>query len=291
MRLVGVVLALAVTVVACGGKSQPRSQDDDDTDEDDGPFVNRAGFQPTAFTVKVSGEGRPVIFIPGLACPGEVWEGTVERLGDSVQSHVITLAGFGDTKPAKPPLLRRARRELVRYIRSNHLVNPIVVGHSLGGFMVYWLAVTAPDAIGAAVIVDASPRYAANDENARLLRNTWAQAGDDELKPALRGVFSGMTRNRKNIEPYIDLIASSDRQTIGDVIFEMVKIDITPKVPSIGVPVLLLLADGGNKDRYRRQASGISSLEVVVVPKTGHFVMLDDPEGFTRALSDFIAKQ
>jgi pimeloyl-ACP methyl ester carboxylesterase len=292
MRLAGVALALAVTVVACGGKSQPRSQDADVTDDDadDGPFVNRAGFKPTAFTAKVTGEGRPVIFIPGLACPGEVWDDTVERLGSDIQAHVITLAGFGGTEPTKPPLLAKTRKELVRYIRSNHLKNPIIVGHSLGGFLVYWLAATAPDVIGGAVVVDAGPRYFADDEEARVLRNTWAQAGDDELEPALRGVFSGMTRNRKNIEPYIHLIASSDRQTIGDVIFEMVKLDITPKLPSIGVPVLLVLADGGLQGRYRKQAAPVANVEVVVVPKTGHFVMLDDPERFTATLADFIAK-
>ncbi|HEX5060701.1 MAG TPA: alpha/beta hydrolase [Kofleriaceae bacterium] len=286
MRLVAVVLALTVTVVACGGKSQPRSDD-----ETDGPFVNRAGFQPTAFTAKVTGQGRPVIFIPGLACPGEVWDDTVARLGNEIQAHVITLSGFAGTKPIKPPLVAKTRKELVRYIRSNHLKNPIIVGHSLGGFIAYWLAATAPDAVGGVVVVDAGPRYFADDEEARLLRNTWAQAGDDELPVALRNVFSGMTRDRRHIEPFIDQIAKSDRQTIGDAIYELVKTDITPETASITAPVLLVLADGGLQARYRKQAADVDHLEVVVMPKTGHFVMLDDPERFARTLSAFIAKQ
>lgn len=285
MRLVAVVLAVAVTV-ACGGKSQPRPENDDD-----GPFVNRAGFQPTAFTAKVSGEGQPVIFIPGLACPGEVWDDTVARLGTGIQAHVLTLAGFAGTKPIKPPLVAKTRKELVRYIRSNHLKNPIIVGHSLGGFIAYWLAATAPDAVGGVVVVDAGPRYFADDEEARLLRNTWAQAGDDELPVALRNVFSGMTRDRRNVEPFIAAIAKSDRQTIGDTIYELVKTDLTPKVAAITAPVLLVLADGGLQARYRKQAADVDHLEVVVVPKTGHFVMLDDPAAFAKTLSAFIAKQ
>ncbi|HEY5921955.1 MAG TPA: alpha/beta hydrolase [Kofleriaceae bacterium] len=291
MRLVAVVVALAVTVVACGGKSQPRAENGDtETDEDDGPFVNQPGFVPTAFTAKVTGEGRPVIFIPGLACPGEVWDSTVQRLGDDIQAHVITLAGFGGTEPTKPPLMAKTRKELVRYIRSNQLKDAIVVGHSLGGLIAYWLAATAPDVVAAVVVVDAGPRYFASNEYARLLRNTWAQAGDAELPVALRNVFSGMTRNRKRIEPYIKQIASSDRQTIGDAIYELVKLDITEKVKTITAPVLLVLADGGLQARYRRQAAGVEHVEIVVVPKTGHFVMLDDPDRFTRTLLDFIAK-
>ena len=290
MRLAGSVLALAVTLAACGGKAQPRPESVAEASDDEGPFVDRPGFEPTAFTVRVTGSGRAVIFIPGLACPGEVWNDTVERLGDEVQSHVITLAGFGDSKPVKPPLLAKARRELVRYIRSNRLKDPIVVGHSLGGFLAYWLGASAPDVVGGLVIVDAAPKYFANDGRARVLRNTWAQSGDDERPRALRRVFSGMTRNAKRIEPYIALIASSDRQTIGDSIFEMVKIDIREDLEAITAPVLLVLADGGLQHRYRKQAASIEDLEIVVLPRTGHFVMLDDPDGFNRVLVEFIEK-
>ena len=286
MRLAVLVLALAVTV-GCGGKTQPRTETEDT--EDDGPFVNRAGFEPTAFAAKVTGEGRPVIFIPGLGCPGEVWDDTVERLGEGVQAHVLTLAGFGGQKAIKPPLVAKARKQLVRYIRSNNLKDPIVVGHSLGGFLAYWIAATNSDAIGGVVVVDAGPKYFANDEQARTFRNTWAQAGDDELPVNIRAVYSGMTRNPKRIAPFIDQIAASDRQTIGDAIFELVKTDLTDEVARITAPVLLVLADGGLQHRYKRQAADIDNLEIIVIPKTGHFVMLDDAERFAKELERFIA--
>lgn len=292
MRLVGLALAVAVTIVACGGPSRPAAEPEAGPatdDENAGPFVNRRGFKPTAFVAEVRGEGRPVIFIPGIACPGSVWTDTVDRL-EGVQAHVLTLSGFGGTKPTEPPLLAKTRHELVRYIRSNRLKDPIIVGHSLGGFLAYWLAATAPDVVGGVVVVDAGPKYFANDEQARLLRNTWAQSGDDELPQQVRRVFSWMARNRARMEPFIAQIASSDRQTIGDAVYELVKIDITGEVSSITAPVLLVLADGGLQHRYRKQARGIEDLEIVVVPKTGHFVMFDAPEAFVKTLTTFIAK-
>lgn len=301
MRIRRLALAVAVTIAACGGKAQPRDEaepatpaggaaEDGDGDAGDrGPFVDRGDYQPTAFTVEVHGEGRPVLFIPGVACPGSVWADTVARL-PGVQAHVITLAGFGGTAPIKPPLLAKTRRQLVRYIRSRKLDDAIVVGHSLGGFLAYWLAATAPDVVGGIVVVDAGPRYFANDAEARLLRNTWAQAGDDELPQQVRRVFSWMTRDSRRIAPFIDQIAKSDRQTIGDAVYELVKTDITDQVGSITAPVLLVLADGSLQGRYRKQASAIGDLEVTVMPKTGHFVMLDDPSGFVRTLRAFITK-
>ena len=288
MRLAGLGVALAVTILACGGAAHPGGPPARGSDDDDGPFVDRPDFEPTAFSVKVTGHGTPVIFIPGVACPGAVWDDTVARLGEGIQAHVITLAGFAGEPPTRPPLLAKTRRQLVRYIRSRRLKDPIVVGHSLGGFLAYWLAATAPDAVGAIVVVDAPPRYFASDASARLLRNTWAQAGDDELPRQVRAKFSGMARHRERLEPFIDQIAHSDRQTVGDAVYELVKVDFTDQVASITAPVLLVLASGGLQDRYRRQAAGIDDLEVVVIPKTGHFVMLDEPAQFVRVLRAFI---
>ena len=278
-------LAIAFTVAACGGKAQPAREPTDD----DGPFVNRAGFKPTAFTVEVHGKGPPVIFIPGLGCPGEMWDPVVEHLSDRYESHVLTLAGFAGTDPIKPPLAAKTRKELVRYIRSRGLVDPIIVGHSMGGFITYWLGATAGDAIGGIVVVDAGPRLNSDDdETARALRNAWAQAGDAELPIQVRNAFSGMTRNPRKMEPYLAQIAKSDRQTIGDAIYEMVKTDVSDKLDAIEDPALIVLADGGLQHRYRKLAADIPDHEVVVIRGTGHFVWFDNLEEFNRTLDEFL---
>jgi pimeloyl-ACP methyl ester carboxylesterase len=41
--------------------------------------------EPTAFKVQVTGQGAPIIFIPGFTCPGSVWDATVDVIvGHSV---------------------------------------------------------------------------------------------------------------------------------------------------------------------------------------------------------------
>jgi N-formylmaleamate deformylase len=285
MNQVTLAAALAITLASCGGKTKEAEVPDS---EGDAPFVNRAGFQPTAFTVDVQGEGRPIIFIPGLACPGEIWDDTVERLGEGYETHVLTLAGFAGEKPIKPPLAAKTRKELVRYIRSRHLDHPIVIGHSMGGFIAYWLAASAPDVVGGIVVVDAGPALAsADDEDARRLRNMWAQSGDDELPVQIKTVYSWMTRKPEKLAPFFETIAKSDRQTIGDSIYELVTTDIRDQLTSIKAPALIVLADGGLQNAYRSMVRPIPHHEVVVVPNTRHFVMLDDPEGFTRVIRKF----
>jgi N-formylmaleamate deformylase len=290
MRWLGLLVALA----ACGpppADTKPHHRLTEDADDSSGPFVDDTGYKPRSFSDDISGEGRPVIFIPGLGCPGEVWDSTVAHFDGKIEAHVLTLAGFAGTKAVKPPLAATVRKELVRYIRSHRLSKPIIVGHSMGGFIAYWLAATAPDLIGGVIVVDAGPALAADaadPETAHLLRNAWAQAGDDVLPDQVRAAYTSMVTDPKKIEPFIEAITKSDRQTMGDAIFELVTTDLRDKMASIRAPLLLVLADGGYQTMYRSMVKAVPDHEVVVIPRTRHFVMFDDPAGFNAALDKFL---
>jgi pimeloyl-ACP methyl ester carboxylesterase len=280
---------LALALAGCAATVPPARGPDrsDDVFDDDRPS------KPRSFTVAVHGTGRPVIFIPGLGCPGSMWDATVDHVDHfgGVEAHVLTLAGFAGTRPIKPPLAATVRKELVRYIRSHHLAHPIIVGHSMGGFIAYWLAATAPQLVGGVIIVDAGPSLVDNDvETARVLRNMWAQAGDDELPEQVRAAYTSMTIYPKRIEPYLAAIARSDRQTMGDAIYELVTTSVTDQIAKISAPLLLVLADGGLQQRYREQVAAVPHHEVVVLPHTGHFVFFDDPAGWYKALDKFLAR-
>ena len=287
-------LACVALISACGSAPAPKHAEDHDADDakddDATPFIDTRGYKPRSFHDAVTGKGRPVIFIPGLGCPGSVFDDVVAHLDGKVESHVLTLAGFAGEKPTKPPLAKAVRKDLVRYIRSHRLDHPIIVGHSMGGFIAYWLAATAPDLIGGVIVIDAGPALGDNDpETARTLRNMWAQAGDDELVDQVRTAYSSMTTDPKRMEPYLPAIAKSDRHAIGDAIYELVKTDLRDKIGAIEAPFLLVLADGGLQNIYKAMVKPIANKQIVVVPKTRHFVWLDDPDAFDALLDKFLA--
>ena len=114
-----------------------------------------------AFQVKITGHGQPMILIPGLASSGETWDSTVARYQDRYECHVLTLAGFAGVPRIPAPMLDKVRDDLAAYIRDKKLVKPIMVGHSLGGFVTLALASKYPDLPGKLVIVDALPSLAA----------------------------------------------------------------------------------------------------------------------------------
>lgn len=57
-------------------------------------IVDNSAAHPT-FTVRVVGKGRPMLLIPGLTCPGAVWDERVAHYQKQYQCHVISPAGSG----------------------------------------------------------------------------------------------------------------------------------------------------------------------------------------------------
>ncbi len=283
---------LAAPLWACGAAnpSARHTGDRDHARRDRDPFAAAEGFKPVAFSARVTGHGRPVIFIPGLGCPGEVWADTVAHLGDDYEAHVLTLAGFAGTEPIDEPLSAAVRRDLTRYIRSRHLREPIVVGHSMGGFIAYWIASYHPELVGPVIVVDAGPALSGDLDLAKALRARWKHASDDEFAAGMRAAFSAMTSVPKKMEPVIAAVTRSDRRAIGDAVFEMVTTDLTDRVKDITAPVLVIAADGSYQQRIRAQIETIPDHAMVVLPRTRHFVMYDDPEGFWKLIDKFLGE-
>jgi pimeloyl-ACP methyl ester carboxylesterase len=277
---------------ACGSPAAPeralRDHRRSAAASDSEPFAAAEGFVPVAFTARVTGHGRPVILIPGLGCPGEVWNDTVAHLGADYQAHVLTLAGFAGTDPIGEPLSAAVRRDLTRYIRSHRLRDPIIVGHSMGGFIAYWIASYHPELVGAVVVVDAGPALSGDLDEARALRARWKNASDEQFTEGMRAAFTGMTSAPRKLAPVIDAVTRSDRRAIGDAIYEMVTTDLTDHVKDIAAPVLVIAADGGYQQRIRAQIETIPDHEMVVLPRTKHFVMYDAPDQFYKAIDRFL---
>src|SRR5262249_23632204 len=111
----------------------------------------------SAFQVKVSGHGRPMILIPGLSSGSETWDGTVDHYKDRFECHVLTVAGFNGVPRIPVPMLDTVRDAVGQYIRDKKLAKPVIVGHSLGGDLALEIGAKFPDLVGPLVIVDSYP--------------------------------------------------------------------------------------------------------------------------------------
>jgi N-formylmaleamate deformylase len=260
-----------------------------------------------SFTVTRIGHGRPMILIPGLLSSGDVWSGTVAHFKDRYECHVLTLAGFAG-QPAVPlPFLQTVRDDVLRYIEEKKLDHPVIVGHSLGGFLAFWMAATAPATAGPLVAVDGVPFLPAlmdpsataqsSAPQADPIRKLYGSFTREQLAAQSRRAFAGMIKDPGQVETATGWSAASDPATAGAAIYEMMTTDLRQQIAAIKSPVLLLAAadfapDTASRKQlvssYEAQVAKVPQARVVLAERARHFIMLDDPAFLFSTMDAFL---
>jgi len=260
--------------------------------------------QNTSFSAVVTGSGKPMILIPGLESSGAVWNGTVEHFRDRYQLHVLTLAGFAGQPAVAGLRLPAVRDDLIRYIRDQRLDRPVLVGHSLGGFLALWVAATVPDLVSRVISVDGVPflpslfnpaaQPGESREQAERMRKLYAPLAPSQLEAMSRMALTQMISDPKNIEMAARWASQSDSAFVGQAIYDLMTTDLRPEVSRITAPLLLIGAGKGaspqTRAAYEDQVAKAPDHRVVVADGALHFVMLDDPSFLLGAMDRFLAE-
>jgi N-formylmaleamate deformylase len=260
-----------------------------------------------SFNVTVTGKGPAIVLIPGLLSTGEVWATTVARYQDRYTLHVVTLAGFGGPAPIGSPFLSRVRDELITYVREEKLQKPIVIGHSLGGFLAFWIASTAPDLVGGVVAVDGVP-YLPALGNPTATPETMAKQGQqvaaiyaslsrEQLVAQSRMAMAPMITSPDDIERALAWVAVSDGKTAGMAVAEIMATDLREEIAKITAPVLLIGASGAAPEAmrpamqkaYQSQVARLPSARVKMAETARHFIMFDDPQLLFASIDEFLS--
>jgi N-formylmaleamate deformylase len=262
-----------------------------------------------SFGVNVVGKGRPMLLIPGLTCPGAVWDETVARYQSQYQCHVISLAGFGGLAPQQPVpahLLQETRDQLLAYIKAQKLSRPVVIGHSLGGFLALWMAATDPTALGPLEIVDSLPFLAAVPNAATTVETARPQAEQMRQQmskgrmtmPAERQMVAGMVTDTARITQVARWGLASDPGTVAQAMYDMYTTDLRPDVARIKQPVLVLgtwaayKQYGATKESTRaiftQQYALLPQARIELSEAGRHFLMYDDKAWFFGQTDAFL---
>ena len=265
---------------------------------------------PTAFTAEVTGQGRPLILIPGLASSGEVWQGTVARLcGPQAtrQCHVLTLAGFAGVPAIAGDLLAQAEQQLADYIVAKKLAQPAIIGHSLGGFVALKMAIDHPRQTGKLVIVDSLPALGA----AQLPSSTpeQLQAMATQMQAAMRAqdaagasasqrrTVSGMASAPADVERIIGWGQRSDRETVINAMGILIASDLRQDVAKIKSPTLVLGTWIAYKDyapraaieaTFQQQYAQLPGVRIALADTARHFIMYDQPDWMVARIEQFL---
>jgi pimeloyl-ACP methyl ester carboxylesterase len=262
----------------------------------------------SSFHVEVTGHGAPMILVPGLNSAGEVWDTTVDHYKDHYECHVLTLAGFAGQPPIGTPFLAAVRDDLAAYIREKRLDHPVIVGHSLGGFLALWLAAEHPELVGKIVIVDSLPALGAimNPEispddlasNARQMRDGMLKSSEAQRLQYQRASIEGMISASADVERVVAWGKISDPKTTANAMFELFSTDLRQEVSKIQAPTLVL-GTWIAYEKYATQAEimqtfvsqykNLKDAQIELAPKSRHFIMYDQPDWMFLEMDHFLA--
>jgi pimeloyl-ACP methyl ester carboxylesterase len=262
-----------------------------------------------AFKVDVTGKGAPIILIPGLGSPGEVWDGTVSHYCGSGkrQCHVLTLAGFAGQPAIEGPLLPAVEQQLSEYIAANKFDRPIIIGHSLGGFLGMKLAADHPGQVGRLIIVDTLPALGATQmpgatrpqlkEMADGMRKRMTEQDAAAFAAGQRQMLRSMITRQEDFESMLASSKPSDRATVIDAMADMMADDLRQDIGRIKAPTLVLgswiaYKDYGSKpifeQMYKTQYQQLAGVKVELADTARHFIMYDDPAWMYDRIDNFL---
>jgi pimeloyl-ACP methyl ester carboxylesterase len=260
------------------------------------------------------GSGDPIVLVPGLASGAWTWNGLIPHLAAKHSVYAVTIAGFAGRPAAGSATFAAFENDLTALLDRRHIVKPVLVGHSIGGTLAIDYAETHPDRVRAIVAADGLPIFPGMQQLTQQQREAigtqmgaavTVQTHDQFLAYEKTYMASVGVHDAVLADQIAVLSAQSDAPSVAAWLQADLAADLRPNLAKITVPVLEIApyspAEGNpaaamhytepeKAEYYRSLLAGVAKLDVVTIAPARHFVMLDQPERFQKALDDFLAR-
>jgi N-formylmaleamate deformylase len=283
----------------------------------------KAQAQKYSFGVKITGEGKPMLLIPGNKGSADTFNEVVAHYKAHYKCYVITLAGFAGQPPSgvHDHLLLKQRDDIIRYIIDKHLHKPVLVGFSFGAGLAMWIACTKPELIGPFIDLDGTPFDAGVDAdhfnkdslikaNGARYQRALAQTPAywklrDSIYHSPTGLKEGFTYVQKLVSDTSRILETekwdkaSDYRSSVLMNLEADTLDMRDDVAKIRSPILLLgswrgydviktKADG--EKRYGAAFAKAKNITIVFSENGKHFLMWEDFDWMIAEMDKFLKK-
>lgn len=253
------------------------------------------------FEVKKTGKGsQSLIFIPGFASSGEVWNETTAKFEKNFTCYTLTMAGFAGVKPEADASFADWEKAIASYIKDNKIEKPVIIGHSMGGGLALAIAADYPELVGKIVIVDTLPCLAAlsnpaftakenNDCLSTIVKLT--SMTDDQFRQMQNQSIPRLLADTSMQETVIGWSMKSDRKIFAKMYCDFSNTDLREKIKNIQCPSLILLESFfiNMKPMIEEQYKNLKNTNMQYASKGLHFIMYDDKEWYFSQLNNFLS--
>ena len=249
------------------------------------------------------GEGAPLILVHGFACSTYTWRKLIPLLADHHTVYALDLLGFGlsDKPPDGNYDLRSQGSLVLDFMNALHLPSATLVGHSMGGVVVAYAAVEAPEQVKALVLVDAgfysggAPaflKYIFFPLDRIMAKQFYTKKM--RMKSFSRSYYNKSFITDEVMEGY--MLPTTTPHAV-DALARMMK-EVGPRKyegisEHISEPTLIVWGEQDlpipprDGERLNREIKGS---KLIIVKKSGHMSPEEKPEELAKAIKDFVGK-
>ncbi|UTW55490.1 alpha/beta fold hydrolase [Kordiimonas sp. SCSIO 12610] len=249
-----------------------------------------------------------LVFLPGLASDGALWDRWVEKYKDTHAIFVLHAPGFAGTaaKEETEGFLGLRVEELANVLRESNVQEAYVVGHSIGGLMSLMLAERYPDLVKKTLVVDSIPFLAGlfvpgispeqAGGQAKFLGKQMQALPRDTFLAQQRQSLTTLLKSQDFLPTLIKWSEKSDQATVAKAFMETFGLDYRQNLKNIRSDVTVLAAYAPEmplskvdlQNIYREQYADLDTVEIRMVDDSFHFIMIDQENIFDQILTEFL---
>jgi len=243
---------------------------------------------------RIEGQGRPLLILHGYMGMSDNWKTLSGRFSkDGFQVHSLDLRNHGRSFHSDAFSYQLMIDDILNYCDFHNLKKINIIGHSMGGKLAMFFAVTHPELVEKLIVVDVSPKEYSKEHHGIL-----------NVLKALNTVDFSIHKERKDVENTINkhitdfgtiqfLMKLVYRVTPERLGFRINLKSLTENYDNINIPIpktlqynkAVLFLKGEYSDYI--QESDISDIlkifpkaELKTVPESWHWVHADNPNNF-----------
>lgn len=246
---------------------------------------------------KKIGEGPPMIILHGLFGSGDNWLTIAKKFSDRYSVYLPDIRNHGQSPHSRNHSYNEMTNDLYQFIQDHQIVNPIIIGHSMGGKIAMNFTIDHPEIPQKIVVVDIAPKMyhhenksyiesmlainldqiKSRDEAEKILTDRIPEKGvrlfllknlyrKDDLSFGWRLNLKSIYENLKLIEGYIT-DKSSDINSL------FIQGELSKYIQDEDYPLIKKV---------------FPNSKIVKIQRTGHWLHAEKPEEVYQAISDFI---
>lgn len=248
---------------------------------------------------------RGLVFVHGGGANAHWWTHLAARFADEYRVVAVDLSGHGDSEHREVYSLEQWTDEVMAVVRAAGIVGPpVVVGHSMGGFVAIVTAALFPNALEGVIVVDSPVTEPDPEVQSFHVKDAF---GRERVYPTVEEAVARFRTvpAQDHYLPYVmDHLARVSLRPNGDGyswkfdrgVFAQfaggVRSVAYPYLPDVRCRLALLRCENGlvTEDIGRSMFDGLGRVSPVIeLPEAGHHPMLDQPLILLTAIRALLA--